>query len=269
MDQAVAGFSPIGTSSHAPRNCMLPSSRLLSQPIVKGSALFWEPRPLLAVSHRIDPYRSISIHIDPSWWWWWWPSAHTYSCDGLKHQPVVHKLSFKHGNGWSVFQNVLSFQQKFGTHLPQHLPCCDPQVSAVQGWLRSNGQPLFDFLAKPDTVKQILKESGVQKWDSPTLASIFVMVLGILGTFPTFPHQLSPGSHIRQVCVWDIWDEISVQSSGCRSHTMTPTPWLTNWWMYFFRHCWQKASVMLLGVHSTKTMREMLQSCVIPATLDK
>ena len=50
---------------------------------------------------------------------------------------------------------------------------------------------------------------------------------------------------------------------------MTPTPWLTNWWMYFFRHCWQKASVMLLGVHSTKTMRAMLQSCVIPATLDK
>jgi len=33
-------------------------------PIVKGSALFWEPRPLLAVSHRIDPYRSILILPD-------------------------------------------------------------------------------------------------------------------------------------------------------------------------------------------------------------
>lgn len=43
-------------------------------------------------------------------------------------------------------------------HVAEQPPFITPIVSAVQGWLRSNGQPLFDFLAKPDTVKQILKE---------------------------------------------------------------------------------------------------------------
>ena len=37
-------------------------------------------------------------------------------------------------------------------------PIAVPIVSAVQRALRENGQPLFDALAKPSTVKQILKE---------------------------------------------------------------------------------------------------------------
>ena len=43
-------------------------------------------------------------------------------------------------------------------HIAEQPPFITPLVSAVQGWLRSNGQPVFDFLAKPETVKQILKE---------------------------------------------------------------------------------------------------------------
>lgn len=37
-------------------------------------------------------------------------------------------------------------------------PLVMPAVEAVQATLRNNGQPLFDALAKPETVKQILKE---------------------------------------------------------------------------------------------------------------
>lgn len=33
-----------------------------------------------------------------------------------------------------------------------------PLLNAVQGWLRAYGQPLFDALANPSTVKTILKE---------------------------------------------------------------------------------------------------------------
>ena len=46
-------------------------------------------------------------------------------------------------------------------HVAEQPGFITPMVSAVQGWLRANGQPLFDFLAKPDTVKQILKEIKV------------------------------------------------------------------------------------------------------------
>ncbi|CAK9058928.1 unnamed protein product [Durusdinium trenchii] len=47
-------------------------------------------------------------------------------------------------------------------HVAEQPPLINPLVSAIQGWLRDNGQPLFDFLAKPDTVKQILKERGAR-----------------------------------------------------------------------------------------------------------
>ncbi|CAJ1389839.1 unnamed protein product [Effrenium voratum] len=48
-----------------------------------------------------------------------------------------------------------NFRELHVAEQPDFLP---PIVSAVQGALRENGQGLFDFLAKKDIVKQILKE---------------------------------------------------------------------------------------------------------------
>lgn len=44
-------------------------------------------------------------------------------------------------------------------HVAEQPAFVTPAVSALQGFLRENGQPLFDFLATKDTVKQILKEN--------------------------------------------------------------------------------------------------------------
>ena len=43
-------------------------------------------------------------------------------------------------------------------HVAESPKLIQPVVRAIQSVLRSNGQPLFDSLAKPDTVKQILLE---------------------------------------------------------------------------------------------------------------
>lgn len=55
-----------------------------------------------------------------------------------------------HPTPWFVPQNGLVREKR--------LALSPSQVSAVQGALRENGQGLFDFLAKKDIVKQILKE---------------------------------------------------------------------------------------------------------------
>jgi len=58
-----------------------------------------------------------------------------------------------------VFVVNPNFRELHSAEQPALLrPIAVPLVSAVQRALRNNGQPLFDALAKPDTVKQILKE---------------------------------------------------------------------------------------------------------------
>ena len=43
-------------------------------------------------------------------------------------------------------------------HVAEQPALVAPLVTALQAFLRENGQPLFDFLATKGTVKQILKE---------------------------------------------------------------------------------------------------------------
>lgn len=63
-----------------------------------------------------------------------------------------------------------NFRELHAAEQPDLLrPLVMPALAAVQRALRSRGQVLFDALAKPDTVKQILKEPY---FDSQTVRAV-------------------------------------------------------------------------------------------------